>query len=101
MMKLLKILFRWWIDGWKIFIYYSAFYIFTSLLLGIPVYLWNKKIISGRYDTILAVIYFVFYLPIVFRFAATYLGKFPAQSSKKDNLEEHASTVDTNSEERV
>ena len=101
MMNLLKIVFRWWVDGWKILVYYSAFYIVVSLLLGLPVYLWEKGIISGRYDMVLAFVYFGFYLPIVFRLAAAHLGKFPAGCTKKDNPEKHTSTVDTNSEKRV
>jgi len=101
MMNLFKILFRWWLDGWKILVYYFAFYIIVSLLLGVPVYLWKQGIISGQYDTVLMVIYLGVYLPFVFRGAAAHLGKFPAESTKKDNPEEDTSIVDSNSKECV
>ena len=77
MMNIHRILFRLWLDGWHILVYCLALNIIASFLLGVPLYIWKEGIISSPYGVPLGIIYFVFYLPLVFCFAAIHLGKFP------------------------
>jgi hypothetical protein len=84
-MNKLKMLFRWWLEGWKVLIYFAAFYLISSILYGAPVYLWSKSPVGNHHDTALAVLYLGIYLPFATRAAGAYLGRFPVTVRGKKN----------------
>ena len=75
---------RWWIEGWCVLVYYTAFYIVLAVLLAGPVYLWHKGEYSlGDFDILLLMVFGAVYTPFVFRFTAFVLGRFPLEDKSE------------------